>query len=71
VLAITFTLGVAVAPVNPTGPVTTDVVGDLRPDPDIEVELPPRAAREHRREFDLTVPLQMPVRMGSPAVSGR
>jgi len=32
---------VAVAPVNPTGPVTTDVVGDPRPDPDIEVELPP------------------------------
>jgi len=32
---------VAVAPVNPTGPVTTDVIGDPRPDPDIEVELPP------------------------------
>jgi len=32
---------IAVAPVSPTGPVTTDVVGDPRPDPDIEVELPP------------------------------
>ena len=37
---------IAVAPVNPTGPVTTgpittDVVGDPRPDPDSEVELPP------------------------------
>jgi len=32
---------IVVAPVSPTGPVTTDVVGDPRPDPDSEVELPP------------------------------
>ena len=32
---------VAVAPVDPIVPVTTEVVGDPRPDPDIEVELPP------------------------------
>lgn len=31
----------AAAPVNPTGPVTTEVVGDPRPDPDSEVVLPP------------------------------
>lgn len=32
---------VAVAPVDPIVPATTEVVGDPRPDPDIEVELPP------------------------------
>jgi len=32
---------IVVAPVSPTGPVTTDIVGDPRPDPDSEVELPP------------------------------
>jgi hypothetical protein len=31
----------ALAPANPTGPLTTDVIGDPRPDPDVTVELPP------------------------------
>ncbi|HUS44020.1 MAG TPA: hypothetical protein VMY16_15255 [Ilumatobacteraceae bacterium] len=32
---------VAVAPESPTGPVTTELVGDPRPDPDSDVALPP------------------------------